>query len=195
MHRSCLDKHFPWSQELGWHHTIHTFIPHSREQTNTQGRGSTVENGHLRGEEHMIQKGCREYSLIPARPHHLLPGPLMESSKTPTRLQHIQKKMGMESNPGAPLKASATFAQSVTTYRDSRQVYKSEAPAMRMTNQVTGQAFKTSAVKFKLVQSKWEKDGSKPCAMGTARLKVQHFRYCGVSTEFLHFFFTAILCP
>lgn len=36
---------------------------------------------------------------------------------------------------------------------------------MRMTNQVTGQAFKTSAVKFKLAQSKWEKDGSKPCAM------------------------------
>lgn len=48
------------------------------------------------------------------------------------------------------------------TYRENRQVYKCEAPAVRTTNQVIGQAFKTSAVTFKLeVQTKWEKDGSK----------------------------------
>lgn len=33
--KSCLDKHSPLSQELSWHHTIHTSIPHSREQTDT----------------------------------------------------------------------------------------------------------------------------------------------------------------
>lgn len=32
-----------------------------------------------------------------------------------------------------------------------RKVWNCEAPAVRMTNQGTGQAFKTSAVKFKLV--------------------------------------------
>lgn len=71
----------------------HNSYLYSPLQRIDQHLGKREHSGKWAAEERVRHdmEGCREYSLIPPRSRHLLPGPLMKSSKTPTRLQQCQR--------------------------------------------------------------------------------------------------------